>query len=124
MRSAIATAALLLAATLTYAADPCEKAVTDAQLIECESKAFSAADAKLNVTYNKLAKLLDAEGKKKLKEVQRAWIAYRDANAVFVGDLNRGDTAERLNSVATMARMTEDRTKELQSELEARSDVV
>jgi uncharacterized protein YecT (DUF1311 family) len=45
---------------------------------------FAKADAALNKTYDALlAKLPDAEGKEKLKQSQRAWLAFRDAEAAF-----------------------------------------
>jgi len=45
---------------------------------------FKKVDAELNSAYAALmAKLPDAEGKEKLKQSQRAWIAFRDAEAVF-----------------------------------------
>jgi uncharacterized protein YecT (DUF1311 family) len=45
---------------------------------------FEKADADLNKTYDALlAKLPDAEGKEKLKQSQRAWLAFRDAEAAF-----------------------------------------
>jgi hypothetical protein len=37
-----------------------------------------------------LAKLPDAEGKEKLKQSQRAWLAFRDAEAAFAADQARG----------------------------------
>lgn len=102
------------------AAEPCAKAITDAQMLDCEAKNLAAADAQLNVAYAKLMKLLDAEGKKKLRDAQRAWVAFRDANAVFAGDQNRGGSAEALNRVGTQATMTHTRVKELLAEIEAR----
>ena len=48
---------------------------------------FEQADAELNKTYEALlAKLPDAESKQKLKESQRAWLAFRDAEAAFAAD--------------------------------------
>jgi|SRR6266581_2453792 uncharacterized protein YecT (DUF1311 family) len=45
---------------------------------------FKKVDAELNSAYAALmAKLPDAEGKEKLKQSQRAWIAFRDAEAAF-----------------------------------------
>jgi uncharacterized protein YecT (DUF1311 family) len=45
---------------------------------------FAQADAELNKIYEALlAKLPDAEGKEKLKQSQRAWLAFRDAEAAF-----------------------------------------
>src|SRR6266540_3247542 len=49
------------------------------------------ADSELNKTYEALlAKLPDAESKQKLKESQRAWLAFRDAEAAFAADQARG----------------------------------
>jgi uncharacterized protein YecT (DUF1311 family) len=43
---------------------------------------FEKADADLNKTYDALlAKLPDAEGREKLKQSQRAWLVFRDAEA-------------------------------------------
>jgi lysozyme inhibitor LprI len=55
------------------------------------AKDFEKADTDLNSTYAALmAKLPDAESKLKLKESQRAWIAFRDAEAAFAADQFRG----------------------------------
>ena len=48
---------------------------------------FVKADAELNKAYEALlTKVPDAEGKEKLKESQRAWLAFRDAEAAFAAD--------------------------------------
>lgn len=120
MRIIIAAVISSMIVAQANAADPCAKPMADAELLQCESKYLAAADMKLNTTYGKLMDLLDAEGKIKLKEAQRAWISFRDANAKFAGDLNRGGTGESLNVVGTKTTMTNDRTKDLQSEIEAR----
>jgi len=52
---------------------------------------FVKVDAELNRTYEALlAKLPDAESKEKVKQSQRAWVAFRDAEATFAGDQARG----------------------------------
>ncbi len=52
---------------------------------------FVKVDAELDRTYEALlAKLPDAGSKQKLKESQRAWLAFRDAEAAFVADQARG----------------------------------
>ena len=52
---------------------------------------FEKADAELNKTYEALlTKLPDAEGKEKLKQSQRAWVAFRDAEAAFAANQARG----------------------------------
>jgi uncharacterized protein YecT (DUF1311 family) len=45
---------------------------------------FERADSERNKTYEALlTKLSDTECKQKLKESQRAWLAFRDAEAAF-----------------------------------------
>jgi uncharacterized protein YecT (DUF1311 family) len=52
---------------------------------------FVQADTKLNKTYEALLKKLpDGQSKEKLKQSQRAWLAFRDAEAAFATDQTRG----------------------------------
>jgi len=52
---------------------------------------FERADSERNKTYEALlTKLSDTESKQKLKESQRAWLAFRDAEAAFAADQLRG----------------------------------
>jgi uncharacterized protein YecT (DUF1311 family) len=52
---------------------------------------FVQADTKLNKTYEALLKKLpDGQSKEKLKQNQRAWLAFRDAEAAFATDQTRG----------------------------------
>lgn len=103
-----------------YAGDTCSHATADPELLQCAEKDFAIADKKLNDAYNKLIKVLDTEGQKKLRDAQRAWVTFRNLNAIFSGDINRGGSAEFLNIVGAKNTMTQDRTKELQSELASR----
>ena len=75
------------------------------------------ADAELNSTYAALlAKLPDAESKRKLKESQRAWIAFRDAEAAFAADQFRGGSAAPVLRSTSMAETTEQRIKQLKAD--------
>jgi uncharacterized protein YecT (DUF1311 family) len=56
---------------------------TNRQLIDGAIEQFEAADKKMNVAYQRLLGILDDEGKSSLREAQRAWIAWRDAQAEF-----------------------------------------
>jgi uncharacterized protein YecT (DUF1311 family) len=65
------------------------------------------ADAGLNKTYETLlTKLPDAEGKEKLKESQRGWLAFRDAEAAFAADQARGGSMAPTIRYETMAALT------------------
>jgi uncharacterized protein YecT (DUF1311 family) len=76
---------------------------------------FKKADAELNKTYEALLKKLpDAESKQKLKESQRAWVAFRDAEAAFAAG---GGTMAPTLRYATMTELTEQRIKQLKARL-------
>lgn len=48
-----------------------------------DSAQFAKADRSLNVAYQKASRGQDEEARKLLQEAERAWIAYRDAEASF-----------------------------------------
>lgn len=48
-----------------------------------DSAQFTKADRSLNVAYQNVSKGQDEEARKLLQEAERAWIAYRDAEASF-----------------------------------------
>ena len=75
------------------------------------------ADNALNEVYKKLLTSQDAEGAKLLKESQRAWIAFRDAEAKFAADEARGGSMAPLLYAGTLARLTEERVKSLKEHL-------
>jgi len=77
---------------------------------------FQQADAELNKTYEALLKKLPgAESKEKLKQSQRAWLAFRDAEAAFAADeAHDGSMAPTLRH-ATMTELTEQRIKQLKA---------
>ena len=96
----------------------CQNASTTIEMKECASADLQRADKALNAIYKKLmAKLPDNIAKDKLKKSQRAWIAFRDANAEFSADEVRGGTMEGLIYMGTVTYMTEQREKELASYL-------
>jgi uncharacterized protein YecT (DUF1311 family) len=80
---------------------------------------FVQADAELNKTYEALlTKLPDAGSKQKLKESQRAWLAFRDAEAAFAADQARGGSMPPTIRHETMTELTQQRIKQLKSHLE------
>ena len=78
---------------------------------------FERADTELNKIYNALlTRLPDAESKQKLLDSQRAWIAFRDAEASFAADQVRGGSAAPALRYTTMTECTEQRIKQLKSD--------
>ena len=80
---------------------------------------YQKADARLNVTYKKLLAKLDDEGKKKLVAAERAWVAYRDAQADFDADAAaRGGSMEPLQYNVISLELTEARINQLEKAFE------
>ena len=95
--------------------------LTLAESIAEEKKLYRAADKALNTQYKKLYAILDGAGRDKLMRAQRAWIAYRDANAMLRGHYSRGKTSasaatveeSELRLYTALREMTEARVTEI-----------
>lgn len=101
----------------------CETAMAQQELNACAEQDWEAADADLNDAYKRaMAEMKDMDANMPedlqgaadaLRDAQRAWITYRDANCLHAGFPMRGGSAEPLLVYGCMAQMTEDRTAEL-----------
>ncbi len=89
------------------------------------NKINAEADKKLNAAYAELIKNIRADNEKdqaefvvkSLRESQRAWLTYRDAQVAFVGThANIGPSSSRALGLATYsAELTEQRIKEFEA---------
>lgn len=61
----------------------CSKAPNTAAMNACYGAARDAADATLNARYKTLMSRLGADDQARLREAQRAWIAFRDKQCAF-----------------------------------------
>ena len=68
------------------------------------------ADKELNQVYKQVLARLDEEGAKLLKASQRAWLAYRDADAALAADEARGGSMSPMLYSGTIAQLTGERT--------------
>ena len=104
--------ALLLTASVVAFAD----AQTDSGINAQARTDFERTNATLKKGYDELlARLPDAESKRKLEESQRAWIAFRDAEASFAADQVRGGAAAPAARYMSMKESTEQRIKQLKT---------
>jgi uncharacterized protein YecT (DUF1311 family) len=98
-------------------------AQSQAEMNREAASSFQKADAQLNKVYAQVMTKLDEEGQAKLKAAQRAWLAFRDAQAELEADSMRGGTgATALRSesaTATTLKRTES-LKEFLKELNTR----
>lgn len=84
--------------------------------------AFKKADATLNKIYAQVLAKLDEEGQGKLKAAQRAWVAFRDAQAELDADFMRGGSAAPLLRSGSLAGSTRQRTEALKEFLKQLTD--
>jgi uncharacterized protein YecT (DUF1311 family) len=119
---------LLSLLTTTYAfgqgtkkVDPCAKAQGQADMNDCWGREYKAADATLNQVYRQILTMLDDEEKSQLKEVETAWLKYRDANCEFVADQYKGGTMRPMVYAICLDDMTRNRTAELRTQIKERN---
>jgi uncharacterized protein YecT (DUF1311 family) len=101
----------------------CADAVTQQDMNICQQQVWAEADARLNGVYAETIAILqqsDAEyapdgpsEEDRLRNAQRAWVAFRDANCDAAGYPMRGGSAEPLLVYGCMHQMTEARIEEL-----------
>ena len=104
----------------TKKVDPCANAQSQADMNDCWGREYKAADATLNQVYRQLVAKLDDEEKAQLKEVESAWLKYRDANCGFVADEYKGGTIRPMAYAICLADMTKNRTAELRIQIKDR----
>lgn len=75
---------------------------------------FKKADKELNQVYVEVMGELDEGSKERLKVAQRAWVAFRDAEATFRADAEaRGGSMWPLIHEGVRGRLTRERVKSL-----------
>ena len=100
---------------------PCEDAQTQTDMNICWGNEYKKADAALNKTYQQLVAMLGDEEKVQLKNVETAWLKYRDANCEFVGDQYKGGSIRPMIVAICLADVTNNRTTELKNQIKDRN---
>ncbi|RYD37802.1 MAG: DUF1311 domain-containing protein [Verrucomicrobiaceae bacterium] len=91
-------------------------AQSNAEMKEEAGSILDKSDQAMNKAYQQLLSILNDEGKKRLRETQRAWLAYRDAQAGFDSHHMAGGTGEGLERLGSLNMLTGERTKRLQED--------
>lgn len=112
----ITTAALIGAAVSAYAGDQSDPEQScdgsTYEMVECLKTKTAQWDKRLNIAYRKALDAAQPKQHEQLRQAQRAWIAYRDANCLYWG-LGEG-TIARIQAGDCMYRMTKERAEELE----------
>lgn len=106
----------LLSFSQSWAAEDCKDPQTQTDMNICADLAYKEADEELNVTYKKALKILEATNPTEIenfKEVQRAWIKFRDLHCKHAISGYEGGTIVPLIHASCMTELTEQRTKQI-----------
>jgi uncharacterized protein YecT (DUF1311 family) len=112
----VAAAALLGAAALAFAGDagnPGECTGSTPEMVDCLMAQHAHWDKELTIAYQRAMKDAVPAQKEKLREAERAWIKYRDANCEFYA-AGEGTIAQ-IDAAACLLNMTQKRAEELKS---------
>ena len=91
--------------------DECmQKDSSIAGMVGCINAEFAVQDKILNENYKKVMGALTEENRKILKDVQRKWVAYKEAKCAFYP---RQGTIHRLDAADCYLQMTKERAAEL-----------
>ncbi|HWT71413.1 MAG TPA: lysozyme inhibitor LprI family protein [Oxalicibacterium sp.] len=95
-------------------AEDCSSPPTQIAINACARQAYQAADKQLNQLYAQYRARLDDGQQQKLKQVQRAWIKFRDLSCDFESSAVEGGSAYAMVRSQCLADKTRARVKELQ----------
>lgn len=93
----------------------CNSAQTQADMDECASQALNKADAELNQTYVDYRKRLDKTQQNQIRDVQLAWIKYRDLSCKYANSRSAGGSVHNMALQSCLTEKTLERTKELKA---------
>lgn len=97
---------------------PAARGQSQAEMNTAAAESFKKADKELNEVYAKVLGVMDDEAKERLKKSQRAWIAFRDAEAAFRADAAaRGGSMWPLIHEGTRGKLTGERVRRLREYL-------
>ncbi|MEA2120005.1 lysozyme inhibitor LprI family protein [Halovibrio sp. HP20-50] len=107
---------LLLSSGFVTANEACDNANTQAELTQCTAQGYQVADDELNEAYRVLVSKLDnnSASLEKLREAQRAWINFRDAECAFESSAVEGGSAQPMVRNGCLTAQTKARTERLQ----------
>lgn len=114
----IAAAAIFALFPGAASAQNCKNPDTQLAMNACAARDYEREDQRLNQTYRDLLAKLEVAKREKLREVQRAWLSFRDMNCDFQSADYQGGTIYSLIQSSCLADMTKQRTKDLKALLD------
>lgn len=110
-------AALLSLSTMSLAAHAldCDKASPQSDMDQCATQALNKADAELTQTYVGYRNRLNKAQQNQIRDVQLAWIKYRDLSCKYASSSTTGGSAHSMPLQSCLTEKTAERTKELKA---------
>lgn len=96
----------------------CAKATTTVEINECTSRQARVADRQLNQVYQQLRPKISSKQRQRLTQAQLDWIKFRDRTCEYEAGEFEGGTAASFTYSSCLARVTTQRTADLQRYLE------
>jgi len=91
--------------------------VTQYDMDVCAGQDFKKADDALNALYRKMLPRYNATDQTLLKDAERKWLAWRDAECAFDTNLSMGGTMHPMVETMCQTEKTKARVKELEAQL-------
>lgn len=115
--------AVLLGLFISFATVPvclaagCDDAPTQRALNECAAASLKKTDTALNTAYQQIMQRLadDADTKRLLTAVQRAWVGFRDAECAFAAAKVSGGSIYGMIVTSCKDALTNERLKQLET---------
>lgn len=92
---------------------PCQGPFSTAEETDCFNTGLQTSDAQLNHLYQRIQTLVVGDELTRLKDSQRLWIQFRDANCSAEQELYTGGSAASMVRLSCLEAMTRHRTEEL-----------
>jgi uncharacterized protein YecT (DUF1311 family) len=97
----------------SYAAD-CSEALTMTEMKICSDEEYKKADQRLNKIYSAYRSTLDNQRKEAIKNIQLAWIKYRDLSCEYAALGGKGGSIYSYIISLCLIDMTNQRIKDLE----------
>lgn len=99
----------------------CNNATNTVEINQCTSQQAKAADRRLNQAYQQLKPKISSKQRQRLTQAQLEWIKFRDRTCEYEAGEFEGGTAAPSAYSSCLARVTTQRTNDLQRYLESSS---
>jgi len=106
-------APVAVAQSMNAPAEPCARAGSTAETVQCFYKAYQTADSDLNKLYGRIQKVLERGESTSLTRAERLWMEYRDSTCKAEYELYGGGTGGPPTRLACLAAQTRARQTSL-----------